>query len=83
MGFEWLYRFAQEPRRLWRRYLIGIPVFMFGVLTDLGRRRPEPEFSAHSQPFSVRQPLPVDPPGQRPVTDTVYRTTTRPSDAGG
>ena len=22
-GFEWLYRFAIEPRRLWRRYLFG------------------------------------------------------------
>jgi N-acetylglucosaminyldiphosphoundecaprenol N-acetyl-beta-D-mannosaminyltransferase len=40
VGMEWLFRFAMEPRRLWRRYLIGIPVFMFGVLTDLGRRRP-------------------------------------------
>jgi len=40
IGMEWLFRFAMEPRRLWRRYLIGIPVFMFGVLTDLGRRRP-------------------------------------------
>lgn len=23
IGMEWLYRFASEPRRLWRRYLIG------------------------------------------------------------
>lgn len=22
-GMEWLYRFAQEPRRLWRRYVVG------------------------------------------------------------
>ena len=40
IGIEWLYRFAQEPRRLWRRYLIGIPIFMYGVLADLWRRRP-------------------------------------------
>jgi N-acetylglucosaminyldiphosphoundecaprenol N-acetyl-beta-D-mannosaminyltransferase len=40
MGFEWLYRLAQEPRRLWRRYLIGIPVFMWGVLLDVVRRQP-------------------------------------------
>jgi N-acetylglucosaminyldiphosphoundecaprenol N-acetyl-beta-D-mannosaminyltransferase len=26
-GGEWLFRFATEPRRLWRRYLIGIPQF--------------------------------------------------------
>jgi N-acetylglucosaminyldiphosphoundecaprenol N-acetyl-beta-D-mannosaminyltransferase len=23
IGLEWFYRFAQEPRRMWRRYLIG------------------------------------------------------------
>lgn len=33
-GMEWLFRFANEPRRLWRRYLIGNAVFLWGVLTD-------------------------------------------------
>lgn len=28
IGLEWLYRFACEPRRLWRRYLIGNFVFL-------------------------------------------------------
>lgn len=27
-GLEWLYRFAQEPRRLWQRYLINNPAFV-------------------------------------------------------
>ena len=27
-GFEWLYRLATEPRRLWRRYLKTVPLFM-------------------------------------------------------
>lgn len=31
-GFEWLYRLCIEPRRLWRRYLIGNPVFLARVL---------------------------------------------------
>lgn len=48
LGFEWLFRFAMEPRRLWRRYLIGIPVFMFGVLTDLGRRTPHRPPARHA-----------------------------------
>jgi alpha-1,3-mannosyltransferase len=30
-GIEWLYRMVQEPRRLWRRYLLGMPVFLFRV----------------------------------------------------
>jgi N-acetylglucosaminyldiphosphoundecaprenol N-acetyl-beta-D-mannosaminyltransferase len=27
-GLEWLYRLSREPRRLWRRYLIGNPRFL-------------------------------------------------------
>jgi len=29
MGFEWLYRLLREPRRLWRRYLIGNSLFIW------------------------------------------------------
>jgi N-acetylglucosaminyldiphosphoundecaprenol N-acetyl-beta-D-mannosaminyltransferase len=31
-GFEWLYRFAVEPRRLWRRYLFGNARFIRAAL---------------------------------------------------
>ncbi len=31
-GFEWLYRLAQEPRRLFFRYVIGNPLFVARVL---------------------------------------------------
>jgi N-acetylglucosaminyldiphosphoundecaprenol N-acetyl-beta-D-mannosaminyltransferase len=31
-GFEWLARLLVEPRRLWRRYLIGNPLFLARVL---------------------------------------------------
>jgi N-acetylglucosaminyldiphosphoundecaprenol N-acetyl-beta-D-mannosaminyltransferase len=27
LGLEWMYRLAHEPRRLWRRYVIGNPRF--------------------------------------------------------
>jgi len=27
LGVEWLVRLIREPRRLWRRYLLGLPVF--------------------------------------------------------
>ncbi len=33
LGFEWLHRFALEPRRLWRRYLIGNPHFVLRVVS--------------------------------------------------
>jgi exopolysaccharide biosynthesis WecB/TagA/CpsF family protein len=31
-GLEWVYRLAREPRRLFRRYVIGVPVFLSHVL---------------------------------------------------
>lgn len=31
-GMQWLYRLAQEPRRLWRRYLVNNPAFVAAVL---------------------------------------------------
>lgn len=31
-GFEWAYRLAREPRRLWKRYLVGNAVFFVGAL---------------------------------------------------
>lgn len=34
LGLEWLYRLSSEPRRLWRRYLIGNVVFLTAVLRD-------------------------------------------------
>jgi len=32
IGMEWLYRIYKEPKRLWKRYLVGIPVFIFKVI---------------------------------------------------
>ena len=38
-GLEWLHRLAQEPRRLWRRYLIGNSEFVWLVIRQLLRRK--------------------------------------------
>ncbi len=32
IGLEWLYRFAKEPRRTWRRHVISEPAFLLKVL---------------------------------------------------
>jgi N-acetylglucosaminyldiphosphoundecaprenol N-acetyl-beta-D-mannosaminyltransferase len=37
-GLEWLWRLAQEPRRMWRRYLIGNSLFIALVLRERLRR---------------------------------------------
>lgn len=31
-GLEWVYRMSLEPHRLWRRYLLGNPLFLLNVL---------------------------------------------------
>lgn len=31
-GLEWFYRLLREPRRLWKRYLIGNPLFILRVM---------------------------------------------------
>lgn len=39
LGLEWLYRLKQEPRRLWRRYLVTNTLFCWMVLTEIVRQR--------------------------------------------
>ncbi len=38
IGMEWAVRLAREPRRLWRRYLIGLPIFGLYVLNHAIKR---------------------------------------------
>tara|TARA_R110000796_G_scaffold37722_1_gene95006 strand:- start:45078 stop:45770 length:693 start_codon:yes stop_codon:yes gene_type:complete len=33
-GLEWFYRFIQEPKRMWKRYLIGNSKFIFLVIKE-------------------------------------------------
>ena len=33
-GLEWFYRFIQEPKRMWRRYLVGNTKFIILVLKE-------------------------------------------------
>lgn len=38
-GFEWFGRLLIEPRRLWKRYILGIPIFFFRVFKALINER--------------------------------------------
>jgi N-acetylglucosaminyldiphosphoundecaprenol N-acetyl-beta-D-mannosaminyltransferase len=38
-GLEWLFRLSQEPRRLWKRYLLGNPYFIWLAARELLLRR--------------------------------------------
>ena len=33
-SLEWLYRLIKEPRRMWRRYVVGNPLFLWNVLSE-------------------------------------------------
>lgn len=37
-GMEWLYRLLQEPRRMWRRYLITNSLFCWLILREVGHK---------------------------------------------
>lgn len=41
LGLEWLHRLILEPRRLWRRYLIGNTTFLMRILRERFRRHTE------------------------------------------
>ena len=37
-GLEWIFRLGIEPQRMWRRYLLGNPVFISRVMAQARRR---------------------------------------------
>lgn len=37
-SLEWLYRLCIEPKRMWRRYLLGNPLFIYNVLKEKSNR---------------------------------------------
>jgi N-acetylglucosaminyldiphosphoundecaprenol N-acetyl-beta-D-mannosaminyltransferase len=46
VGLEWAFRMAQEPTRMWRRYLVGNARFLWLVARELIRRGRSSEVSA-------------------------------------
>jgi exopolysaccharide biosynthesis WecB/TagA/CpsF family protein len=39
LGIEWLYRLYLEPGRMWRRYVLGNPLFLWRAMLERLRRR--------------------------------------------
>lgn len=40
IGMEWFFRLAQEPKRMWRRYLIGNSKFIYLVFKEKWQKKP-------------------------------------------
>ena len=49
-GLEWFYRLVREPRRLWRRYLIGNTRFVWMVIMQWMQERRRPPTSVIDSP---------------------------------
>jgi N-acetylglucosaminyldiphosphoundecaprenol N-acetyl-beta-D-mannosaminyltransferase len=63
LGLEWLYRVCQEPRRLWKRYLVTNTLFLGLVIREL---------VAKSPPYLTRERDDAgDPPGAKPGTQLI------------
>ena len=41
-GLEWVFRLCQEPRRLWKRYLVTNSLFVWKVATEMAFRKINP-----------------------------------------
>ncbi len=54
LRLEWIYRLLREPSRLWRRYIIGVPVFLYQV----ARHRFASRYSALRQTAVAARPEP-------------------------
>ncbi|MBO4447492.1 MAG: WecB/TagA/CpsF family glycosyltransferase [Bacteroidales bacterium] len=39
-GLEWLYRLLKEPRRMWRRYIVGNMKFLWNIISEITHPNP-------------------------------------------
>jgi N-acetylglucosaminyldiphosphoundecaprenol N-acetyl-beta-D-mannosaminyltransferase len=47
-GLEWIFRLAVEPRRMWRRYLLGNPIFLSRVMSAARERSTDGHYGSTS-----------------------------------
>lgn len=58
-GFEWLFRLACEPRRLWRRYMVTVPTFIGLVIAQKTGLRTFPIDPAQIRRPTTPVPVPI------------------------
>jgi len=59
-GLEWTYRLYQEPRRMWRRYILGNPTFIIRALLSaiMARTRLSPTIAGNAQNHRQKPSIP-------------------------
>jgi N-acetylglucosaminyldiphosphoundecaprenol N-acetyl-beta-D-mannosaminyltransferase len=55
-GLEWFFRLMSEPRRLWRRYLVNNPAFIWMTLLQIWRARSTPAVPPGADHVGVGRP---------------------------
>ncbi len=45
IGMEWICRLSEEPGRMWKRYILGNPLFIYRVLKEIRRERAQAALS--------------------------------------
>ncbi|WP_434457173.1 WecB/TagA/CpsF family glycosyltransferase [Stutzerimonas urumqiensis] len=64
IGMEWLFRLVMEPKRLFTRYAIGIPLFFFYALRNAGVSLPAAERAASDYKRQLSERLVEDSLGE-------------------
>ena len=77
LGLEWVFRLAQEPRRLWRRYLRYNPRFVLGFARQYARHLAEPAAREAARALAILVAV-VRWAGPRPPRPTSTTTTPPP-----
>lgn len=54
-GMQWLHRLAQDPRRLWKRYLLNNPAFVWRVTRQFLRFQNDQSHRAAVEGFVVAE----------------------------
>jgi exopolysaccharide biosynthesis WecB/TagA/CpsF family protein len=52
IGMEWAYRICQEPGRMWRRYVLGNPLFLYRVWREALRDRADQAPGSMAETFT-------------------------------
>lgn len=75
-GLEWIYRFMQEPKRMWRRYLLGNFTFLGRILLQrVGLRQPANDNLVQQAPVPAR-----DKQSNPELRTVLFATRTAPPD---
>ncbi|EDQ01536.1 WecB/TagA/CpsF family glycosyltransferase [Shewanella benthica] len=62
IGMEWVCRLAEEPKRMWQRYILGNPLFLYRVLQEI-RQQKQHRHPIISAAQTTKDPL---------LTDSIY-----------